>query len=130
MIATTKYKKWQLVMELITLGAAVCWFITGLVLYFNYVPAEQILKHNMLIYSLIFTAFVYLGFSVITILPADNGLIKTKKYIDGSHELRYGRESALRSVFLWVKLICLLLCVLLGTFCYLPDIAAFFAQNA
>ena len=101
--------------------------ITGLILYFNYVPEGEILKHNMLIYSIIFTVLAYLGFSVITVLPADNGLIKTKKYADGDSDLRYRRESLLRTVFLWVKLIVLLLCVLMGSFCYFPDIAAYFA---
>lgn len=127
MIATTKYKKWQLVLELITLAIAAGWMITGLILYFNYVPEGEILKHNMLIYSMIFTVLAYLGFSVITVLPADNGLIKTKKYADGDSDLRYRRESLLRTVFLWVKLIVLLLCVLMGSFCYFPDIAAYFA---
>ena len=127
MIATTKYKKWQLVLELITLAIAAGWMITGLILYFNYVPEGEILKHNMLIYSMIFTVLAYLGFSVITVLPADNGLIKTKKYADGDSDLRYRRESLLRTVFLWVKLIVLMLCVLMGSFCYFPDIAAYFA---
>ena len=128
MIATTQYKTWQLALELITLAIAAGWMITGLILYFNYVPEGEILKHNMLIYSMIFTVLAYLGFSVITVLPADNGLIKTKKYADGDKELRYRRESLLRTVFLWVKLAVLLLCVLMGTFCYFPDIAAYFAK--
>ena len=128
MLVTTKYKRWQFVLELVALGLAVCWFVAAIVLYNNFAPEEQVQKRNMLLYSMIFTALIYLGFTFITLLPSGNALIRSKKYIEGSESYRYRRESTLRNIFQFVKLVGLLLCILLGTFSYFSDIAAYFAQ--
>lgn len=120
MIVRTKYKRYQFILEWITLGAAVLWLIAALILLYNYCDREEeILKRNLLMMSIIVDALSYLGFTYMSFLPHDNALLKTKAYSDGDKKLQYGRESVLRSIALILKLIFICICVFMGIYKYI-----------
>ncbi len=115
MIVRTKYKRWQFVMEWVTLGLYVAWFVAGLILLNFFCDYQhEIFKRNLLLISFLMDAMGYLGFTYISFLPHNNGLIKTERYIKGTKEFQYRRESALRSAALIGKTAFILLTAFVG----------------
>lgn len=99
MLKRTKYKRSQFVLEWVTLGLYAAWLVTALILLNNFCDREnEILKRNLLMMSIIFDFFAYFGFSAMSVLPADNALIKTGRYVSGTREYRYKKESRLRNI--------------------------------
>lgn len=120
MLKRTKYKRGQFVLEWVTLGLFIAWLVTALILLNNFCDREtEILKRNLLMMSIIFDFFAYFGFSAMSVLPADNGLIKTGRYIKGTKEYRYSKESRLRSIALILKLISSVLVAFMGLYKYI-----------
>ena len=115
MIQRTRYKRWQFVLEWVTLGLYLAWFIAGLILLNWFCdPEEEILKRNLLLITFILDPLAYLGFSSMSILPHNNGLIKTGEYVRGTKEYQYKKESLLRSFALIAKIICIMIIVFIG----------------
>lgn len=120
MIVRTKYKRYQFVLEWITLGSAVLWFAAALILLYNFCDREaEILKRNLLMLSLILDVFAYLGFTSVSFLPHGNALIKNKRYEKGERDYQYKRESGLRNAALVLKLIFTVIAVFMGIFKYI-----------
>ena len=115
MIVRTRYKRWQFVMEWVTLGLYTAWFIAGLILL-NYFcdQDEEILKRNLLLMSFVLDILGYLGLTSISLLPHNNALIKTEGYTKGTKEYQYKRESGLRSAAIIAKLIFILIITFIG----------------
>ena len=119
MLKRTKYKRGQFVLEWVTLGLFLAWFIAAMILLYNFCDREnEILKRNLLMMSIIFDFFAYFGFSAMSVLPADNALIKTEKYVKGTKEYRYRKESRLRSFALIAKIVSVVLLVFMGLYKY------------
>ena len=115
MIVRTKYKRWQFVMEWVTLGLYIAWFIAALILLNYFCDQEtEILKRNLLMMSFILDVLAYLGFTSMSLLPHNNGLIKTESYVKGTKEYQYKRESRLRSLALIAKAVCILIIAFIG----------------
>lgn len=105
MIVRTKYKRWQFVLEWVTLGITVLWIIAVAVLVNFFCDREnEILKQNLLLMSGILQVLAYLGFTHMSLLPHGNALIRSEKYEKGSKEFQYQRELKLRSIALIAKL--------------------------
>lgn len=120
MIVRTKYKRYQFILEWITLGAAVLWLIAALILLYNYCDQEnEILKRNLLMMSLIIDVLSYLGLTYISFLPHNNGIIKTKRYQQEDKKYQYRSESILRTVALILKLVFAAICVFMGIYKYI-----------
>ena len=120
MVQRTKYKRWQFVMEWVTLVLYIAWFIAGLILLNNFCDQEQeILKRNLLLISFILDVLAFLGFTSISFLPHNNALIKTERYIVGTNEYRYKKESRLRTLAIFAKIICILIIALIGISTYI-----------
>lgn len=120
MIKRTKYKRYQFVLEWVTLGLAVLWFAAALILLYNFCDQEvEILKRNMLMMSLILDALAYLGFTGMSLLPHGNALIKNRRYEQGESDYQYKRESGLRTVALILKLVCTAIVIFMGLFKYI-----------
>lgn len=120
MLKRTKYRRSQFVLEWVTLGLFIAWLAAALILLNNFCDREnEILKRNLLMMSIIFDFFAYFGFSAMSVLPADNALIKTGKYIGGTKEYRYKKESRLRSIALILKIISIVLVVFMGLYKYI-----------
>ena len=120
MLKRTKYKRSQFVLEWVTLGLFIAWFVTALILLHYFCDQEnEILKRNLLMMSIIFDFFAYFGFSAMSVLPADNGLIKTGKYVKGTKEYRYKKESLLRSFALTAKIVSTVLVAFMGLYKYI-----------
>ncbi len=120
MIVTTKYKRYQFVLEWVTMGAAILWLTAALILLNNYCDTEnEIFKRNLLMMSMIVDALSYLGFTVMSFLPHGNSLIKSKKYLQGDKAYQYKKESRLRSFALISKLIFILIAVFMGVYKYI-----------
>lgn len=119
MIATTEYKSYQIILELVTAVLYVGWFVAGILIYNFDPPAEgEILKQNCMLASLIATATVYLLFSTWSILPANNSLIRTRKYDDGIYEYRLQCERRFRNIAYIIKLVLYPAIVYLGLYNY------------
>jgi len=120
MLKRTKYKRSQFVLEWVTLGLFIAWFVAALILLNNFCDREnEILKRNLLMMSIIFDFFAYFGFSAMSVLPADNALIKTRRYMSGTKEYRYRKESGLRSIALILKLVSVVLVAFMGLYKYI-----------
>lgn len=120
MIKRTKYKRYQFVLEWVTLGLAVLWFAAALILLYNFCDREvEIFKRNMLMMSLILDALAYLGFTTMSFLPHGNALIKSSRYERGERDYQYKRESRLRTVALILKLVCTAIVIFMGLFKYI-----------
>ena len=120
MIQRTKYKRWQFVMEWVTLGLYIVWFIAGLILLNCFCDQEQeILKRNLLLISFVLDVLAFFGFTSISFLPHNNALIKTQRYNKGTREYRYKKESRLRTLALFAKIICILLIAFIGVAKYI-----------
>lgn len=120
MIVRTKYKRYQFVLEWITLGTAVLWFAAALVLLYNFCDREvEIFKRNLLMMSLVLDVFAYLGFTSISFLPHGNALIKNERYEKGERDYRYQRESGLRTAALILKLVFTAIAIFMGLFKYI-----------
>lgn len=120
MIQRTKYKRWQFVMEWATLGLYIAWFVIGLILLNYFCDQEQeILKRNLLLISFVLDVLAFLGFTSISLLPHNNALIKTEKYAKGTHEYQYKKESRLRTLALFAKLLCILIITFIGISTYI-----------
>ena len=115
MIQRTRYKRWQFVMEWVTLGLYIAWFIAGLILL-NYFcdQEEEILKRNLLLISFVLDVFAFLGLTSISLIPHNNGLIKNSGYTKGTKEYQYKKESRLRSIAIIAKVICILIITFIG----------------
>lgn len=119
MLKRTKYKRSQFVLEWVTLGLFIAWFVAAMILLYNFCDREnEILKRNLLMMSIIFDFFAYFGFSSMSVLPADNALIKTGKYVGGTKEYRYNKESRLRSLALGAKIVSSVLVAFMGLYKY------------
>lgn len=115
MIVRTKYKRWQFVLEWVTLGLYIAWFIAGLILLSWFCDQEEeILKRNLLMMTFILDPLAYLGFTSMSLLPHNNGLIKNGDYVRGTKEYQYKKENLLRSFALIAKLICIVIIVFIG----------------
>lgn len=127
MLKRTKYKLWQFILEWVSLGLAAAWLTAGIILLNNFCDADtEIFKRNMLMLSFLADIFVYIGFTFVTFLPHGNGLIKTENYLKGVPAYQYKKESALRSVFLILKIIFILLSAFMGLAGYIfpaPEIS-------
>ena len=120
MIKRTKYKRYQFVLEWITLGSAVLWFAAALILLYNFCDREaEIFKRNLLMMSLITDVFAYFGFTVMSFLPHGNSLIKNHRYEQGESDYQYKRESRLRTVALILKLVFTAIAVFMGLYKYI-----------
>lgn len=120
MIKRTKYKRWQFVMEWVTLGAAVIWFTAALILLYNFCDTQtEIFKRNLLMMSILVDILSYLGLTTISFLPHGNALIKNKEYERGDKDYQYRKESALRSFALITKPVFILIAVFMGLYKYL-----------
>ena len=119
MLTRTKYKRYQFVLEWVTLGMAVAWLIAALILLNFYCDQEnEILKRNLLMMSIILDFFAYFGFSSMSVLPADNLIIKTRKYVIGDKIFRYKKESYLRNFALISKIVSILIIAFMGLYKY------------
>ena len=115
MIVRTRYKRWQFVMEWVTLGLYIAWFIAGLILLKYFCDQEEeILKRNLLLISFVLDILAFLGFTSMSLLPHNNALIKTESYVKGTKEYQYKRESSLRSIAIFAKTACILLIAFIG----------------
>ena len=115
MIQRTRYKRWQFVLEWVTLGLYAAWFIAGLILLKYFCdPEEEILKRNLLLMSFILEVLAYLGLTFMSFLPHNNGLIKNGDYVRGTKEYQYKKESLLRSFALIAKIVCIAIIVFIG----------------
>ena len=115
MIVRTRYKRWQFVMEWVTLGLYIAWFIAGLILLNYFCDQEvEILKRNLLLISFVLDVLGYLGFTSISLLPHNNGLIKNGSYVKGTKEYQYKKESGLRSFAIIAKTAFILLITFIG----------------
>ena len=115
MIVRTRYKRWQFVMEWVTLGLYIAWFIAGLILLKFFCDSEaEILKRNLLLMSFVLDVLAYLGFTSMSLLPHNNGLIKNSSYIKGTKEYQYKKESLLRSFAIIAKTVCILIITFIG----------------
>ena len=120
MIQRTRYKRWQFVMEWVTLGLYIAWFIAGLILLNYFCDAEEeILKRNLLLISFVLDILAFLGFTSISLLPHNNALIKTESYTKGTHEYQYKKESRLRTLAIIVKIVCILIITFIGISTYI-----------
>ena len=120
MIVRTKYKRWQFVMEWVTLGLYIAWFVAGLILLNFFCDYEhEILKRNLLLISFVLDILAYLGFTHMSLLPHNNSLIKTQKYQKGTAEYQYLKESRLRSAALIAKTACILVIAFVGVSQYI-----------
>lgn len=120
MIKRTKYKRYQFVLEWVTLGLAVLWFAAALVLLYNFCDREvEIFKRNLLMMSLILDVFAYFGFTVMSFLPHGNSLIKNRRYEQGERDYQYKRESGLRTAALILKLVFTAIAVFMGLYKYI-----------
>lgn len=68
--------------------------------------------------SIILDFFAYFGFSVMSVLPADNMLIKTGKYVGAEKDYRYKKESGLRSFALIAKIVSVVIIAFMGLYKY------------
>ncbi len=119
MLKRTKYKRSQFVLEWVTLGLAIAWLVAALILLNNFCAREnEILKRNLLMISIILDFFAYFGFSSMSVLPADNMIIKTGKYSSGEKEYRYKKESDLRSFALIAKIVSVVIIAFIGLYKY------------
>ena len=115
MIQRTRYKRWQFVMEWVTLGLYAAWFIAGLILLNHFCDTEEeILKRNLLLISFVLDILAYLGFTSISLLPHNNALIKTENYTKGAYEYQYRKESRLRTIAIIAKMICIVIITFIG----------------
>lgn len=115
MIVRTRYKRWQFVMEWVTLGLYAAWFIAGLILLNYFCDQEvEILKRNLLLMSFVFDILGYLGLTSISLLPHNNGLIKNSAYVKGTKEYQHKKESRLRSIAIIAKVIVILVITFIG----------------
>ena len=115
MVQRTKYKRWQFVMEWVTLGLYAAWFIAGLILLNWFCDQEaEILKRNLLLMSFVLDVLGYLGLTSISLLPHNNALIKTEAYTKGTKEYRHKKESGIRSIALIAKIIVILIITFIG----------------
>ncbi|MCM1298939.1 MAG: hypothetical protein NC203_04045 [Firmicutes bacterium] len=120
MIVRTKYKRWQFVLEWVTLGLAIVWIAAAAILVNFYCDREnEILKQNLLLLSIIFQVLAYLGFTHISFLPHGNALIKNEKYDKGSRQYQYQKEARLRSAALIAKIVCTAAAVFMGLIKYI-----------
>lgn len=120
MLKRTKYRRSQFVLEWVALGLFIAWLTAALILLNNFCDHEnEIVKRNLLMMSIIFDFFAYFGFSAMSVLPADNALIKTGKYINGTKEYRYKKESRLRSTALILKIVSIVLVAFMGLYKYI-----------
>ncbi|MCM1054404.1 MAG: hypothetical protein NC394_02680 [Bacteroides sp.] len=120
MVKRTKYKRCQFVLEWVTLGLAAAWLTAALVLLNYFCDREnEILKRNLLMLSIIFDVLAYFGFSAMSVLPANNSLINTKKYGNGTKEYQYKRESGLRNFALAAKIAAAVIAVFMGLYKYI-----------
>lgn len=105
MVKRTKYKRYQFVLEWVTFGLAAVWLIAAIILLNYFCDQEnEILKRNLLMMSIILDVLAYFGFSAMSVLPANNSLIKTRKYCNGVKEYQYKQESNLRTFALIAKI--------------------------
>lgn len=119
MIKRTKYKRYQFVLEWVTLGLAAAWLTAALVLLNYFCDREhEILKRNLLMISMVLDFFAYFGFSAMSVLPANNSLIKTSKYSNGVKEYQYKKESGLRTFALIAKLVSTVIIAFIGLCTY------------
>lgn len=115
MIVRTKYKRWQFVMEWVTFGLYAAWFIAGLILLNWFCDREtEILKRNLLLMSFVLDILAFLGLSSMSLLPHNNGLIKSSAYVKGTKEYQYKKESGLRSIAIIAKVIVILVIAFIG----------------
>lgn len=120
MIKRTKYKRYQFVLEWVTLGIAVLWFAAALILLYNFCDREvEIFKRNLLMMSLILDVLAYLGFTSMSFLPHGNSLIKNKRYEREERDYQYQRESGLRTFALVAKLVCSAIVIFMGLYKYI-----------
>lgn len=119
MLKRTKYKRYQFVLEWVTLGLAVAWLVAALILLNYFCDREnEILKRNLLMISIVLDFFAYFGFSAMSVLPADNMIIKTGKYASGDKFYRHKKESRLRSFALVAKIVSVVLIAFMGLYKY------------
>ncbi len=115
MIVRTKYKRWQFVMEWVTMGLSIAWVIAVAVLVNFFCDREnEILKQNLLLISAILQVLAYLGLTYMSFLPHGNALIGSEKYHKGSKDFQYKKESGLRTFALIAKLVCTAIFALIG----------------
>lgn len=120
MIIRTKYKRWQFVLEWVTLGLAIAWIVTAAILVNCYCDREnEILKQNLLMMSAILQVLAYLGLTHISFLPHGNILIRCKEYDHGDKGYQYKRESALRSFALIAKIVSTVILIFIGLIKYI-----------
>lgn len=115
MIQRTRYKRWQFVMEWVTLGLYIAWFAAGLILLNYFCDQEhEILKRNLLLISFVLDVLAFFGLTSISLLPHNNALIKTEKYAKGTYEYQYKKESRLRTIAIIAKIICIIIITFVG----------------
>lgn len=120
MIIRTKYKRYQFILEWVTLGLAVLWITAALILLYNFCDREtEILKRNMLMMSIILQALAYFGFTSMSFLPHGNALIKNKRYEQEEKAYQYRKESGLRTFALIAKLAATAILIFMGLFNYI-----------
>lgn len=119
MVRRTKYKRYQFVLEWVTLGIAALWIIAALVLLNWFCDQEtEVFKRNMLLISIVVDIFAYVGFSSMSVLPAGNSLLKTRKYNEGTRQYQSKKESILRDFGLISKIVFTVISAALGLFNY------------
>lgn len=115
MVKRTKYKRYQFVLEWVTFGLAAVWLIAAIILLNYFCDQEhEILKRNLLMMSIILDVLAYFGFSAMSVLPANNSLIKTRKYCNGVKEYQYKQESNLRTFALIAKIAATVIIAFIG----------------
>lgn len=102
-------------LEWVTMGLSVAWVIAAEVLVNFFCDREnEILKHNLLLFSAILQVLAYLGLTNMSFLPHGNALIANDKYQKGSKEFQNKKESNLRTFALIAKLVCTAIFALIG----------------
>ena len=120
MIVRTRYKRWQFVMEWVTVGLYIAWFVAGLILLNYFCDREQeILRRNLLLISFVLDVFAFLGLTSISLLPHNNALIRTEAYTKGTYEYQHKKESRLRSIAIFAKVLCILIITFIGISTYI-----------
>ena len=120
MIIRTKYKRWQFVLEWVTMGLAIAWVVTAIILVNYYCDREsEILKQNLLLISAVLQVLAYLGLTHISFLPHGNALIRSKQYDKEDKQYQYKRESVLRSFALIAKIVSTVIFAFMGLITYI-----------